>query len=235
MISETSPSERIDASSAPTRASRIGLAKRDAWFGSVLARRARESSGVRELEAEHEIVDRAESFPVRSEHRLAERFQPGDRIARHVELVRIGTAVRPDGDGLAAPEELRAAQSEVAPPPNRELGGSSVVRSVPTFHRMDRPAVADRLSASLHGIRERRSIGGEDFVVDLELRQEPAHVFAKRVASAQRPDARKAPRGIRGRRRGLRLAWALRMAWIRMTRGRMTWIRMTWIRMTWRS
>ena len=68
----------------------------------------------------------------------------------------IGAAVLADGDRLASPDELCAAQTEVAPAPSGQLAGPAIERAVPALHRQDAPAIAGSQAAGLERTGERR-------------------------------------------------------------------------------
>src|SRR5207244_2156240 len=105
-------------------------------------------------------VDEIEAEPIRTLRRrdviVDQRAQLADRrFGARIEhqLVRIGAAVGADRDRLAAPDELRAREAEVAPAPPRVVAREAVVRAVPAFHRLDREAVADREAIDLERLR----------------------------------------------------------------------------------
>src|SRR5690349_12275555 len=75
-------------------------------------------------------------------------------------LVGVGASLRPYGRGLASPNQLGAAAAEVSPAPQRMLAGHAGGVAVPTLHRMDAPAVADREIADPQRRRQRRSVRG---------------------------------------------------------------------------
>src|SRR5205807_3252295 len=74
---------------------------------------------------------------------LAEAGQITFGLVVDEELIRIGPAVVADGDGLAAPDQLRAASAEVPPTSDRVLTRTAVARAVPAFHGLDRKTIAD--------------------------------------------------------------------------------------------
>src|SRR4029077_16032973 len=117
--------------------------------------RLAEPAGVRELQADHEAVERAERLAMGVLAFAEQRGQPGAVRRGGERLIRIRPAVRSDGGRFAAPDQLRAAESEVAPPPPRVLARRAIGIRVPTFHRMNAPAIADGESADRDWLGER--------------------------------------------------------------------------------
>jgi hypothetical protein len=127
-------------------------------LGPVPHVRPCEAAGMRELQAEIQIVVRvrAEAFAVRRDEQLAQR---GERrlgaIGQH-QLIGIRTAVVTDGDGLTAPDEFRAARAEPLPAPPREVARLAVDGAVPAFHRQHAETIADAHASVGERPRERR-------------------------------------------------------------------------------
>ena len=61
-----------------------------------------------------------------------------------------------DGDRLAAPDQLRAADAEALPAAARQVARLAVERAVPALHRQDAEPVADADAVELERARERR-------------------------------------------------------------------------------
>jgi hypothetical protein len=140
---------------------------------------------VRELEADEEVVEPTGRLAVAVEAGLEEQLEPFGGavgvVVDHADLVRVRAAVALHGERLAAPDQLRAAASEMVPPADRVLGGLAVGRAVPAFHRVDAPAVADDEPADVHWLRERAARGGgEDLGVDGQVRPDRAQVRGER-------------------------------------------------------
>ena len=72
------------------------------------------------------------------------------------QLVRIGAAVVPHRDRFPTPDQLGAAQAEVAPAADGELRRPPVGRAVPAFHRQHAEPVADANAVQLERPRQRR-------------------------------------------------------------------------------
>ena len=83
-----------------------------------------------------------------------------DVVIDHAELIRVGAAIALHGEGFPAPDQLRAALAEMLPATKRVLAGRAVGVSVPSFHRMDAPAVADDETTDVQRLRQRTSLRG---------------------------------------------------------------------------
>ena len=92
----------------------------------------------------------------------------------------------PDGDRFSTPDQLRSADSEVAPAPAREIGRLAARRSVPAFHRQDAEAIADADAVDVDRLCQRRQRGIRKFVVELERDATSFEVGAKRGRCFQR-------------------------------------------------
>ena len=104
---------------------------------------AAEAAGVRQLQADAEVVDRAEALAVGLDEGLAQAGDGGQGRLVEQQLVGVGAALVAHGDGLPAPDELGAAEAEASPAADRQLRGLAVERPVPALHGQDAPAVAD--------------------------------------------------------------------------------------------
>ena len=104
----------------------------------------------------------------------------GVRAVGEVELVRVGAPVGADGEGLAAPDERRAAASEAPPATQGQLARPAVLGAVPPLHRMHREAIgADAARGPLDGLAERASRALE-LVVERDVEAELLDVSAHR-------------------------------------------------------
>src|SRR5687767_6139704 len=99
------------------------------------------TAGVGQLEADDEPIRAAVPFGMCADERATERFEIGERVVANHQLTGVRPAVRPDGNRLPAPDQFRAAQTEVTPPADRQLARPAVRRAVPTLHWQDREAV----------------------------------------------------------------------------------------------
>ena len=110
------------------------------------------------------------------------------------ELIGICTAVVTYGDRFAAPDQLRAAESEV--PPSADASGrwDARRRAVPAFHRQDAEAVS-RCGRHQHGAAaERRVFGPASSSSKWSGISRLARCAAKRVGRFERRDARESLR-----------------------------------------
>ena len=132
----------------------------------------------------------AELLAVCGNQRVA---QVGNRLVVRLgqqQLVRVGAAVVPHRHGFPAPEQLRAAQAEVAPAADGELRWPSVGRAVPAFHRQHAEAVADAHAVQLERPRERRLLRRQQVVVEVERDVRAPQVLAECGGGLQGGDAR---------------------------------------------
>ena len=75
--------------------------------------RAAEAAGVRQLQADEQVVGAAEALAVGGDQRVAEVAIAARVVVVDQELIGVGAAVVPHGDRLAAPDQLGPAQAEV--------------------------------------------------------------------------------------------------------------------------
>src|SRR6476620_5129078 len=81
-------------------------------------------------------------------------------------LIGIGAAILAHRERFPAPDQLRPALPEMLPASNRVLARLATRRPIPSFHRMDAPAVADAKSVDIDRLRERASIRrAEDLLI----------------------------------------------------------------------
>ena len=99
------------------------------------------------MQANQEIV----GWPDRSAVGLRTRFdqEPSPFFSAHhvvihdAELVGIGTGIALHRESFAAPDQLAATFAKMFPSTNGVIGWLARGSAVPTFHRMDAPAIAD--------------------------------------------------------------------------------------------
>ena len=188
---------------------RVGHAR----LGAIGSVRPREASRVRELQPDQEIVGRvrAKPFAVRADELVAQRTDRPLRALVEHQLIGIGPAVVAHGNRLAAPHQLGAALSEVAPAAAREIAGLAIRGAVPPFHRQDAEAVADDRAVDLQRLAERRrldeiAIEAEGNVRGCEMRANASAVFSvarrgyRTGASLMSRRDRRPARGLRDRR-----------------------------------
>jgi hypothetical protein len=72
-----------------------------------------------------------------------------------------------DGYGLAAPDQLGATLSEIAPPAVHQFRGRAVGVSIPSFHREDAEAVAHPEAGNVARLLERRIGAVEQVCVEV--------------------------------------------------------------------
>ena len=157
----------------------------------LLAVGAAEAAGVRELQADVEIVGavRAEARRVRGDQRLAQAHEIGQRVLVDDELVGVGAAIVAHGGRLPAEDQLGAAEPEPLPAPERQLGGMAVERAIPALHRQDAEAVAEREAARQRvGLRQRRVRPGLHLLVKGQLDPQLGHVLPEGGRGLQHGD-----------------------------------------------
>src|SRR6266542_601201 len=74
------------------------------------------------------------------------------------ELIRICTRVILHGECFAAPDQFGAAFAEMFPAAQCVLGGLAGGGSIPAFHGVDAPAVADDEAANIQRLGERAAL-----------------------------------------------------------------------------
>ena len=133
-----------------------GVPVGDAGLHPVLAEGPAEAAGMSQLQADHEVVGRAEALPVRRGEDLPQLPNSvAGRGASH-QLVGIGPPLGAHGKRLASPDQLGAAAPEVAPAAAHEIGGHAVPGAVPALHRLDGEAVSRTPFANFAGLCQRR-------------------------------------------------------------------------------
>src|SRR5579883_2195264 len=115
----------------------------DYRFEPALVVGAGEAAGMRQLQANQQILRAAKALAMLSDKRFAQLSEIGERLVIQKELMGIGPAVVADSDGFAAPNELGPACAETLPAPARQLAGPALARAVPALHRQDGKAIAD--------------------------------------------------------------------------------------------
>ena len=165
------------------------MARRDPRLGAPAGRRPAEPSGVRELQADQQIVAGAVALPVLVDQRAAQRRQAVDSVFAHAELVGVGAPGVLDRHRLASPDQLGAGAAERPPAPLDQRRGPAVGGAVPPFHRLHAEAVS-------HGsaVRQRQRLGQRRGGIAGGEREllgyaEPVEVFGKPLGRFQRGDA----------------------------------------------
>ena len=154
----------------------------DARFEAELVIRFAETAGVRQLEADDQIVGGAAAFLVRRHQRLAEPGQVSLVLLVDDELVRIGPAIGPHGHGFPAKDQLGAALTKSLPATHHLLGDPAAGRAVPALHGVDGVAVADVLAVDgdvPQRLGEGRSRPGGDGVLARQVDSQRGHVGAE--------------------------------------------------------
>ena len=150
---------------------------------------AAEAARVGELEADAQVGGVAEAFAVGRDEGLAQAGDGGQRGFVEQELVGVGAAIVADGDGLAAPDELGAAEAEALPAAGSQLCGPAVEFAVPALHGQDAPAVADGAEVGVEGLGEGRSGRGQQRIVERQVGADALEVGAELLDAAQARDA----------------------------------------------
>src|ERR1043166_6292044 len=87
----------------------------------VLVIRPAESPAVRQLQTDQQTIGCAETFPMGAHRGCKRRFQSPRRpiyVPNDSKLIRIGPTIFLNREGLASPDQLRAALAKVLPPAN---------------------------------------------------------------------------------------------------------------------
>src|SRR5207244_3225094 len=116
------------------------------------------SARVGELKTDQQAIIASTFASMFGDQRLAQILDITQGLLAEQKLIRVRAPVRAHRDGLAAPDEFRAARSKMLPSADRQRTRPAVRRSVPAFHRLDRESVADTHAVELHGLRERRCV-----------------------------------------------------------------------------
>ena len=177
-----------DAAGEPLVEDRIGV--RGERLGAIPDVRSREAARVRELETEIEVAVRvrAEALAVRGDELVAERGERRLVALRHEELVGIGAAVVPHGDGFPP-------QTSLAPLAPKRCQRRRVDRSArrwsfrPTFHRQDAETVADPHGAIDERLGKRRLRRRHERIVETEVDSGRFEVTPEEGRGLERRDA----------------------------------------------
>ena len=132
----------------------------------------RVAARVGELQADDQAIGAAGGAGVLLDEVRAQRDEVGFGVRAERELVRVGAAVVPHGERLAAPDQRGAAAAEAAPAPAGQIGRPPIGGAVPALHRQDAEPVARRQAAGLGGLRQRRAVTGRDLFVERERHAE---------------------------------------------------------------
>jgi hypothetical protein len=114
------------------------------------------TSRVGELKTDHEVLVVPHGFAMRLHQGLS---QPGNvslGAGVHHQLSRVGTAVMAHSHGLAAPDHLRARQTEMPPTAACVVAGAAISVTIPALHGVHGKAVADGERADLQGLSHDR-------------------------------------------------------------------------------
>ena len=122
-----------------------------------------------QLQTNQQIVRVAESFAMGVQQDLPQFGQSTPRFSGGQELIGIGAALGANGKRLPSPNQLRPAQSEIAPPSPHVFSRHARFRPVPPLHRLDGEAVADNDVANTVRLGKRRLRGGKNAVVTGQL------------------------------------------------------------------
>src|SRR5262252_10940423 len=114
------------------------------------------TSGVSQLQADQQVVSRAGSLSMLFDQCFA---QPGQIIAGafvYQKLIGICSSVVSYGNGLASPDQFRAASTEISPPMFGQICRLPVGGSIPSFHWMDSEAITDLSAVKFNRLPQRR-------------------------------------------------------------------------------
>ena len=172
--------------------------------------RAAEAAGMRQLQADDERPGVAAlGLQMRGDQRIAQSGDVAERVLLQAELARVGAAVGPHGDGLAAPDQLGAAAAEIGPAPGGVLGGAAIGGAVPAFHGQHAEAVGQGAAEHFFGPGQRCRRPGLDDGVARERQPGRARMGLESLDGAERCDLRVV---TEFQRRILHGAWACRPA-----------------------
>src|SRR5262249_42529203 len=146
--------------------------------------RARIATRVCQLEPDQEIVSTTEPFTVCVNEPGAKIGQIRESLGGEHELVWVRAAVMSDGDRFAAPDDLRAALSEVRPSPPCEVGWAAFRRAVPALHREDAPPVpgGEPRGSVRKRCSERRGAAGRQRRFETESQTQRVETRAKGIS-----------------------------------------------------
>ena len=163
-----------------------------AGFPALLVMRAAEAAGMRQLEADHEVVDRTPAGEVLGLEDTHELGDAGAVLLVDDELVHVRPPVGAHGHGLGAADQLSAARAEALPASLHLFGDPAGRGAVPAFHRVDGDTVADGLAVDL-GVLDRLREGiagaGFDSVFERQIDTEPGAMGAEVGDGLERGDA----------------------------------------------
>src|SRR5437899_10937754 len=123
------------------------MAVSDARFHAERIVRLAESPRMRELKADHQVIGASVTFLVCAEKDFAQLGQVLFVLFDDDELVRVRATIGPHGHRFAAVDQFRTALAEALPAAPHFIGCTTRGSSVPTFHRLNRPAIADAFAA----------------------------------------------------------------------------------------
>src|SRR6478752_6807546 len=98
---------------------------------------------MRELKSDHQVIRTPVSLAMRVKQLFAQLRQSGFVLFVDDQLVWIGAAIGSHGHGFATVDELGATLAESAPAAHDFIRDVTHRCSVPTFHRLDRDAIAN--------------------------------------------------------------------------------------------
>src|SRR5262249_11106137 len=126
------------------------------WFEPSLLVRPGEAAGVRQLQADEQVVCPSEALMMFSDEHFAQVGEVGEGVVAEEQLIGISPAIGADRDSLAAPDELGSARPEALPAAARQLARSAVARAVPALHRQDGETIADGRAVHFARLGQRR-------------------------------------------------------------------------------
>src|SRR5678815_2698731 len=103
-----------------------------------------------ELKANDQILRTAEPLLMRPNEDFSQLGEIALVFVAYDELVGISTTVCTNSHRLTAINQFGAAFAETLPSPANFLGGPSRGSSIPAFHRMNGPAIADAFAIDKH-------------------------------------------------------------------------------------
>ena len=132
------------------------MAVEDARLREIASVGPREAPGVRQLQADQKVCARSEALLMRRDQATPQLLDGGEGLFIEQQLMRVGTAIRANGNSLAAPDQFGAALSKMLPAPGGQVRGPAVGGAVPSFHRQHTKSIPDWKTVELIRLLERR-------------------------------------------------------------------------------
>src|SRR6266850_4908833 len=165
------------------------MAISDYRFRAVLGVGAAKASRVRQLQPKDEVISSPEMLVMDSQGFFTQRSQSRGCTIVEDQLIGVGATFREDSNSLSAPDQLRAAATEIQPSPPSQLRRPPIGFAVPSFHGLHREPVADPALPvkpwNLQGLGQGRESGRENCFIYREGASQAGEVFCQ---GARRPE-----------------------------------------------